>query len=527
MGPDTYPDVWKGPPVMETALEILARLGGDNPPELSELHAARDEIARELHAVSAKGGADLEALMSLRETYNLAAAAVSEAESAEKESSKQVEDLLADVPNPDAPDVDAEATEPEPVTAAGRVLSVREAVARLQLDRKPEDDLAAVNHTVLVGSDERPSATWGDIGAAFVDSARSLRTGKEKVVQIRSEYAADRTLSGKIDSNTRLIDSFVSPEAVTAAGGCCSLPTPIYENPVLSSLGRPIRDSLPTVGTTNRGTLAFYPAVCLPQPGADIWTCEQDELVDENDPTTWKECADVDCPDEQRLNVEGIYRCLTIGNFQARFAPEQWEAHLRAVAAMQARAAEAALFAKMRAGATSTHTGITTGDTYANVYNTVARAVALMRQDQRLEDVEFHLWIADWIRAAMREGRRVHGINTGADPEVPEAALEQAFANEGVRVTYSLDVDDLEAFQYDGALADYPATASAVLAPEGFYSFVDGGSFDLGTDIRDHDLNRQNKVAAFAESFEGLLARGCNSKALDIPVQVCETVPCP
>lgn len=514
---------------MEKALEILARLGGDTPPELAELTAARDEISRELHRVK-DAGADLAALMTLRESYNLAATAVSEAEKAAADEQAKLEELLADVPNPDAPSVDAdEADEAETAVtaAAGRVLSVREAVARLGLDRSPADDLASVRHSVRLGAQERPDATWSDIGAAFVESARSLRTGKEAVVQIRSEYSADRTLTGKKDENTRLIDSFVSPEAVTAAGGCCSLPTPIYDNPVLSSLGRPIRDSLPTVGVTSRGKVSFFPAICLPQSGADIWTCEQDEAVDENDPSTWKDCQEVDCPEADEAVVDGIYRCLTIGNFQSRYAPEQWEAVLRAVSAQQARAAEAALFAKMRAEVTSTHTGIATGDTYVNVLDTVSRAAALIRQDQRYADVELHLWIADWIRNAIREGYRAHGMNKGMEPELTEAALAQAFANEGIRVTYSLDIDDLEAFQYDGALADYPATASAVLAPEGYFSFLDGGSFDLGTDIRDHDLNRQNKVAAFAESFEGLLARGCNAKALDIPVEVCATVPCP
>ena len=56
-------------------------------------------------------------------------------------------------------------------------------------------------------------------------------------------------------------------------------------------------------------------------------------------------------------------------------------------------------------------------------------------------------------------------------------------------------------------------------------SFADGTS--LGTEIRDHALNRQNKVAAFAESYEGILARGCNALGLDIPVEICDNVACP
>lgn len=521
---------------METALEILARLGSDNPPTLAEISDAKATIARELHAAKNTGTPDLEALMALRDTYNVAVAAEVEAEAAAAEARSEIDGILADIPNPDD---DTTATA-EGLAAAGaenlatRALTVREAVERLGLTTATggtvvvnEPDLSTVTHSVQIGTETRDDASWRDLAEAFAASgSRSMKTGKERIARISSQFAEDRMLSGKIGDNTRLIDSFVSPEAVAAAGGCCSLPQPIYDNPVMGSIARRIRDSLPTVGVQSRGKVEFFPAICLPQAGADLWTCEDDAAVTD-DPDTWKTCTDVDCDESETATVDAIYKCLTVGRFNSRYSPEQWEGHLKAVAVAQARTAEVALFSKMRDGVTSTHTGLATGNTYLNIVNTVSRATALMRQDQRLDDVQFHFWAPEWLVAAAAESHRLFRLDKGGDAiEGVKQLIALALANEGVNVTYSLDIDDLESFQYDGALADYPSTASSVLAPEGFFSFLDGGSFDLGTEITDHDLNRQNKIAAFAESFEGLLARGCNAKALDIPVECGLTIDC-
>lgn len=516
---------------METALEIIARIGGDNPPSLEELSSARDTIARELHALKGTDNVDLEALMSLRETYAVVAEAITAAQADAEKAAEGVESILDGIPDPDAEPESLETTE-EPA----KVLSLREAVARLGLVEEAapvvesvterEPDLATTKTTVRFGSKIAQDATWKDMTEAFKEAASSLKAGKERVIRISTEYASDRFLPGNPDDNTRLIDAFVSPEAVSAAGGCCSLPTPIYENPVVGSTSRPIRDSLPTFGAT-RGAVTFYPAICIPQAGSGVWTCEDDAAVDPEDPDTWKECAEVDCDDSDTVQVKALYRCITVGNYQARFNPERWEGILKALLVTQARNAEVALFDEMRALATSTHTGLATGSTYLNIVNTAIRATALMRQDERLEDVDFNLWLPTWALGAAVEGFGINRLDKGGALDDVRASITQALAGEGIRTHWSLDIDDLESEQYDGALADYPATASAMLAPEGYYSFLDGGQFDLGTEIRDHDLNRQNKVAAFAESFEGLMARGCNAKALDIPIECDLTMACP
>lgn len=541
---------------LQQALSILGRVGAGETLSLSELTQARDVIARQLHSLRGSATPDLDALTTLRESYFAADAAVKAVEEQEQAVASEVESALADIPNPDEEDPDDEADPEEDedpdaekdgdgedgVTASakstrkkGKMLSVQEAVARLGLSGTStttatprEPDLATTTTRVMIGGEQVADATLFTLAEAFRDSAgRSLKSGKERVARIETSFAEERTLSGKINADTRLLDSFVSPEAVTAAGGCCSLPQPIYSNPVQGSTDRPIKSSLPTLGAT-RGKFSFFPAICLPVDGFGVWTCEDDELVDESDPDTWKTCAEVDCDESDEVGVDEVYSCVTIGNYQTRFAPEQWQGYLAALAIQNARRGEVLLFEKMRAEVMATYTVDALGSVFANVVNGVATAAAALRQDQRLGDVQMDYYVGESLLTAVRldlMNRRVFSSAVD-DPTVANEMLSRAFSNEGINVIYSQDIDPVQ-FGSDGTNPQFPLTLGSVLAPNGFFTFLDGGTLNLGTEIRDHNLNRQNKVAAFAESYEGLLARGCNALALDIPVEICDNVACP
>jgi hypothetical protein len=543
---------------LQQALSILGRVGAGETLSLSELTQARDTIARSLHALRGSGNADLDALTTLRDSYFAADAAVKAVAEQQEALASEVDQALSDIPNPDEDedgddeDADDEADwddessvdgDGEAVNASGgkrkkgKMLSVQEAVARLGLntsstttrDRGTGPDLAATETKVFIAGDVVDgNADLRRLAEAFHDSSsRSLKTGKERVARIETSFAEERTLSGKIGADTRLVDSFMSPEAVTAAGGCCSLPQPIYSNPVQGDTSRPIKAALPTLGAT-RGKFSFYPAICLPVDGFGVWTCDDDEAVDEADPATWKVCADVDCDESEEVGVDAVYSCVTVGNYQARFAPEQWQGYLAALAIQNARRGEVLLFEKMRAASPMTYTVDALGSMLANVVNGVAKAAAALRQDQRLGDVQFDFFVSETLLTAVRLDLINRRIFSSAvdDPNVAKTLVNTAFANEGVNPVYSQDLDTVNFGAAATPEPQFPLTLGSVLAPNGFFTYLDGGTLDLGTEIRDHNLNRQNKVAAFAESYEGLLARGCNAIALDIPVEICDNVRC-
>ena len=522
---------------MDKFLEILSRIGGENAPTRDELAAAKDGIARELHALKRSGTADLAALTAVVDAYKVAERAVAEADQAAAAAAAELEASLADVPDPDAAD-EAEEEAEEPVTAS--VLPLSEAVRRLGLTPPapaaaaaaaapvdPAAQLAATRTTFSVNGRPTEPPSWNDLAKAFVSAAStSRRIGKERVFGATTEFAADRTLTGRIGSDTSVVDSFMSLEAINASGGCCSLPEPIRDNPVLGSTARPIRDSLNTLGA-RAGQFTFYPSVC-DVDGVALWTCEQDAAVDPEDPDTWKACATSECDDAQVVTVEAIYACRTVGNFKAKFAPEQWRAELEKLAIQQARVAEVALFTKMRAATTASYTLNDTGSVYLTLLQGLSRAAAAIRQDQRLGNAQLDVWATEWVQNAIWSdlvGRRF--MNTD-DIAVTTAAVEQAAARIGVNIHWSQDIDPIngESPAAGGTLGDFPGTAHLVFAPNGYYTFLDGGQLDVGTEIRDVDLTRQNSFGVFSESFEGLLPRGCDAYALDLPVTVCDNAPC-
>ena len=537
---------------LQQALSILGRVGAGETLSLSELTQARDTIARSLHALRGSATPDLDALTTLRESYFAADAAVKALSEQEQAAIADVDAALSDIPDPDAEAGDGEDEDPEdedeePEEGSeeekslstkpkrGKMLSVQEAVARLGLSggsgitvNEPERDLSTTETRVILNGDVVQDADIRSLAEAFRDaSSRSLKTGKERVARIETSFADERTLTGKINADTRLVDSFVSPEAVVAAGGCCSLPQPIYSNPVQGSTDRPIKNALPTLGAT-RGKFTFFPAICLPVDGFGVWTCEDDELVDEADPDTWKQCAEVDCDETDEVGVDAVYSCVTVGNYTTRFAPEQWQGYLAALAIQNARRGEVLLFEKMRAQVMSTYTVDALGSIFANVVNGVGTAAAALRQDQRLGDVQMDFFVSESLVTAVRLdliNRRVFSSAVD-DPNVAVSLLNTALSNEGVNAIYSQDLDPVQ-FGSGGTDPQFPLTLGSVLAPNGFFTYLDGGTLDLGTEIRDHNLNRQNKVAAFAESYEGLLSRGCNALGLDIPVEICDNVACP
>lgn len=534
---------------LEEILAIIERIGTDTAPSVSELSSARTELARAIHSEARSEAPDLEVLTTLRAAFSSAGTALTEAEAAEAAAAEQVAELLADIEDPDViidevideviieivdevvivdevivPD---EVIEREPVAAAGstRTLSLREAAARVRV-RPPapvENELITPGSNIFVlGAQVNQAPNIREVANAFERTVRSPSTGKQTLVRFDSLLDDGQVLPGDAAGNTRMLDSLVGPEAVAAAGGCCSLPVPIRTQTVLSSSARPLRDSLPTIGVTEAGAVTYFPAVCLPADGAAVWLCSDDSAVDPLDEATWKECVFIDCPTAETTIVDAIYRCLTIGEFQRRFATEQWVAIIQATLALQSRIAELHLWSNMLAGVSTTHTAVATGSLFTNWANSLQLAADTIRDDQRYDGVQIRQWLPRWFRGAVATDLYNRRLADVQDPTMVDSMINAVASTAGVNLSYTMDTDPIEpGAQVNGPLTEYPDTINSVIAPEGYYSFLDGGQFDLGIEIRDLDLARQNAVAAFAESFEGLLARGCNAKRINIPVELC------
>lgn len=538
---------------MDHLLELIARIGGDNPPTRTELEAARTELAGVIHAESTADDLELADLEAMTAAYATLDSAVQAAEAADAERQERIAELTASIPavnqtaatetaetetEADQDDDEDEEEQETAVSSESVAASLSQAAARFAARRTSRDTEtaqdAATQPTLSVrvaNRDIEPgSFSFADLGQAARDAMRSPSPGKNVLYSSRVEYPANWTLPGNPDGNTTVMRNAITHgTSVAAAGGCCSLATPIRDQPrQASSTARPVRDNLVTVAAPN-GAVELFPAVCIPDGGVALWTCADDAAVTTG-VATWKDCETIECPTSARFNVDAIYRCFTVGNYQARFAPSQYAAVLEKAMALQARTAEVQLITAMVAASqTTAHTVTATGDAVSTLLQSIWTAAATIRQDQRYGNARLNVFLAEWWKDALRTSMIAHQSENGMFDPLDDAAITRAFNASNLNPVWSPDMDLIHAQngQADGALDLYPQDATVIVAHPADFGFLDGGELDLGIEVRDHDLNRQNSVAAFAESYEGLVPMGCNSKSITIPAEICQNVPCP
>ncbi len=523
--------------------QIIERLGSDNPPTVEELEAAKTELEAAQGTLresikDSKGGsfADLKALKADYDAVTEAHGRVVEALSTAQ---AEVEAILSEVgvtetPAEETPEevVEAEAeVEAAPVAASirGPLARVRQsAPARVEVN---EPDLTTVRTSYELLGRERETITPSEVGKAFADKARSFGGSKTTILNIKSELAPERTLTGDNSSNERkMLDLFGANPVVpvTAVGGCCSIPEPIYDQPMLGDLSRPIRAAFDVLNAS-RGAVQAYPPICIPDEGADVWTCAQDEAVDDDDPDTWKTCVALECDTEEPTLVEPIYKCLTVGTFQERFAPEQWEAFIFQTDKLAARLAEARLFNWLAAASTAVYDSpVDSGSTYANFIKQQIRIAAAIRQEQRLGDAQIVTVGSNLIYSAIAEDTLTRRLNS-ADNSVEffRDKVDSVLREFGITYVGSDDISAMgDPLSYSGTFPDYPGELPMVSLPAGSAKVLDGGEKNLGVDVVDFDLARQNRVGAFSEFWEGLLVRNCAVVFSTVEVDDCALV-CP
>ncbi len=237
-------------------------------------------------------------------------------------------------------------------------------------------------------------------------------------------------------------------------------------------------------------------------------------------PTT-KPCIEINCGTEMEVLVEAITQCVTISNFRARFAPEQLSQALTYVGQAHSVTAEIELLRQMRAFAK--HVSGTQLFGYArDSLVTLTLISAYFRDKYRLSQntmlrVVLKAWVKQAVRADLAKAAFPYeGGDAYNSLSVPDAAINQWFADRNMVVTWALDSDIADqnftnqapgTVANPAALVGFPAVTRMLVYPEGTYQFLDGGQLDLGV-VRDSTLNAVNKFQIFSESFEGVAPRG-------------------
>lgn len=395
-----------------------------------------------------------------------------------------------------------------------------------------------VGHSVpgfAAGAELTSNKDFADALSARINTLMRLNGGDgEQVViaSIKTDAPSERTLTMN-DSleNGDKIRAITEPDALVvgdeskglvAAGGCCA---PLVTKYDLWDNGgettRPVRDALAGF-RADRGGIRFYagPALADVQGALGFWTCADDVAADPATPSTWKVCARINCPPEQTAELQAITMCLTFGVLQTRIFPELAVANNKLLQVAQARLADAALLAQIKAGSYAVTDGGTAWGAVRDLMSAVGRASMYYRDRYRISSAPLRAIIPIWVLEVMRTELMIGpdwGRPFGQHYGVSEDEVRSFFAARNINVTFALD-SSAPATEGGGffpqmsgnALPAYPTSVQWALYPEGSWLFLDGGQLDLGV-VRDSTLVRVNDYMTFSETFEAAAKIGGES----------------
>jgi hypothetical protein len=381
--------------------------------------------------------------------------------------------------------------------------------------RLAEAILAAANSSVATpkGFSDKVVVARADLkdNPRFPEANR-IRSGDDESKKI-TELVAAAAMYGITDN----------PEALTASGGICAPVTPYYQLANVSTVQRPVRDSL--VGfIADRGGIHFAPPPVLSDvtTAVGIVTAANDKA---GGTLGTKSCQTVICPPFTEVDVDSIFHCVTAGNLGARAFPEQIAQFNALVLAAHARVAETNLLDKIKAGSTAV-TGQTAGSTaHLGAVSTLLsdilaagasiRSVNRMMDDSRLQ-VILPMWTGDVLVNDL--------INSQFQRfQFNQAGVEALLDSFNIQVTYTLDGPSTGASQVfgrqtAGAQLPFPTHVQWAIFPAGSWLFVDSGVLELGI-VRDSVLNATNSYQIFGESWEN--AAGIGVQSLWVTSAVC------
>jgi hypothetical protein len=534
--------------------QILSRLEGDNPPTDAELEKAAADIREALDEVTKPGASrDKESIAlakTLREaidklaeesTKREAAAAeleeelkalrtgIFDEEKAEEKPAEKAEDKAAEK----APEADAEkpAEEKEPVAAA----TVSDLVTRLKAQsaartKTADEEVRTVPSVHYRGVGVAASfnvgeGTMNDLGQLFATHSKSItqRNLPTKLFSLTKDYDESRQLGNNADQNNRrLIDVFGYGEATrpqTAAGGLCGPGDVDHSHPICAERGRPVRDSLAQFNAS-RGQVGYHPSAGMGdvEGGVSIWTAEMDAGAIASGLT--KPCPPVECPDELNAEVDAVVRCLTIGNFQARFSPEFWASRLELLLAAHDRAAEQKSIVEIHEGSTGVVADATGNNVIDNFLSNVNSIIASDRAIQRKLSGTYIVLTDSYVRTQLRNQviRNLGIANNVETIQLADGVISGWLSEIGARAVWTEDgtVNDGTGDHNIPETVGTLPNATVYVYPEDAWFFLDGGTLDLGTEITDSALNAVNNRQAFAETFEKTAFRGCSSYRFEL-----------
>lgn len=553
---------------MDRLQELQARLGSETEPltaeELAELETlllaafdeADDESAPDLARMEEISGQ----IKAVRDEQAKAAEEAAEAQERAEKLRAEIRPVADETEEPEAteeateePEVteepeagtesvetaEAKVEEPEAVAAAA-VKPARPALGTIKAPaaHRPQPR-AAEKLVALTAAGDVPGLSAGQtvkpesLGAAMAEKISAVMVNRSKgrfgIARMTASFPDELRLTGNPSEDMRKINTVVArmkeqtyggfDDALVASGGICAPETPRYELYTVGSDSRPIRDALPRFDAMRGGITFTRPPLLTDVTGAvGIWTSAND--ANPSDPTT-KPVLTISCGDAVTLNIDAITARAQVGNFDRRTFPENFAAWWGLVKVYHSRVADTELWDAMVADARTL--AVTTGELLGaarDILENLDQAATQYRSRHRMpQSAVLDVILPDWVAALMRADltRQLPGDSAIS---VTEAQITGYFRDRNLNVRWAMDTGQEFGAQTDNAaLLRWTGSVQALMYPPGHFIFLDGGTLDLGTEIRDATLNATNDVEAFVETFEQVAAVG--PQALHITMDVC------
>jgi hypothetical protein len=367
-------------------------------------------------------------------------------------------------------------------------------------------DIAAVASALL----ERKKSMGKTSGG---DGEQSL------VASFKTDFPEARFLnSSDFEGNRSKVESVVSAEAITAAGG---LTAPVETSYDIFELGetldRPVKSALAVFGADRGGIRFMTPPLLTDLNGSvSLWALQDDiDASTAGAPDPVKPCIRVAAGTEITVYVDAIPLCLTFGNLGARAYPELVERHTKLGMVWHARYAETRLLTRIGALSTQVTAAAELGAA-RDIFGQLDRAAAAYRSRYRLdENAPLRVIFPTWFKNALRADliKQLPGDGRDGTFNLAEAEINAWFSTRHINVSWHIDGETGQIFgtqNNNDALLAFPSTVVWYLFSEGTFLFLDAGTLDLGL-VRDSTLNGTNDYKIFLETFEGVAKVGVES----------------
>lgn len=318
-------------------------------------------------------------------------------------------------------------------------------------------------------------------------------------------------------------------EARTAAASCAPA-EPIREVESCVGRGTPVENAFQGL-RASRGAITFLapPGLAVANGSSYVWTDAEQNAIDNDDPSTWKDCVEFACPPTVTCSIDAVPTCVTFKNFDLMTTPEYTAAVLDAVLSYQERTTEGYLLRLLDSKSVGQNAGnaeyapLAPLGATVNVWDVLGRLVAAASVANRMPAESGGGWTVI-VEPGFLQAMGLDGL-AACDAEHRMLSVSGLFADLGIdSIVETLDWNDtLAGGPFQPTIASWPlpgaAATPAFARPTTFrVRLFRSSEFRVLTHddetlavVPDLSQKRKNKATLFGERWLGLCKLGqCN-----------------